>query len=391
MSSMPKSICILPWKSMEVTPMGTYKPCCLYNESIPGMSVQQGHTINDAQTSDYMKALRQEFLDGKHPQGCSMCWQEESVPGRMSKRKVSFHILKGMKESDFAEEAVTPLFLDLKLGNICNLKCRICGSWSSSKWAQEELELSGGTNELTKSALIKGQWPRKTPNWWKALDDAIEHIQYLEFTGGEPFLIDEHFDMLEFLVEKGHAHKIRIHYNSNSTTWPQRGLKLWPHFKLVQIAFSIDDTGKRFEYQRHGATWAQTQEVVRLATEFRENNDNVHLQICTTFNVQNAYYWADLEKWILSSNITDVHYNILHGPPQFNLRNLPDRMKASYAENMRKCTSFSRKKIEEIIQFMELPGEDRTSELKALLLRSDLYRNELFEVTHPEIWDMMHV
>ena len=30
--------------------------------------------------------------------------------------------------------------IDFKLGNVWKLKCRICGSWSSSKWAQEEIE-----------------------------------------------------------------------------------------------------------------------------------------------------------------------------------------------------------------------------------------------------------
>jgi hypothetical protein len=38
--------------------MGTYRPCCLYSESIPDISVQQGHTIADAQNSNYMKTLR---------------------------------------------------------------------------------------------------------------------------------------------------------------------------------------------------------------------------------------------------------------------------------------------------------------------------------------------
>ena len=43
---------------------------------------------------------------------------------------------------------------------------------------------------------------------------------YFEFTGGEPFMIQEHFDMLQGLVDRGIAHNVEIHYNTNGTHWP---------------------------------------------------------------------------------------------------------------------------------------------------------------------------
>ena len=46
-------------------------------------------------------------------------------------------------------------FIDFKLGNVCNLKCRICGSWSSSKWAQEELDY--GENPVARKNLLEGK------------------------------------------------------------------------------------------------------------------------------------------------------------------------------------------------------------------------------------------
>lgn len=376
----PKTICMLPWVSMEVTPMGTYRPCCLYSESIPDVSVQQGHTIADAQNSNYMKTLRQQFLNGEKPNGCSMCWQEESVLGRMSKRKATFIKLKNITV-DYSEAGVKSTFLDLKLGNICNLKCRICGSWSSSKWAQEEIDIANGNNNLAKEQLIKGQWPRKTPNWWDTLEDALPHIEYLEFTGGEPFLINEHFDLLEKLVEKGYASKIDIHYNTNGTLWPARS-ELWKHFKGVEIAFSIDDIGKRFEYQRYGTRWEETQEVIRKAV-----TSPYRLQICTTFNIQNAYYWPETEDWIFKQGIRDIHYNILHEPPMFNLRNMPEDIKYIYGQRMKMCRAPH--KIDQVIRFMELPGENMLPALKERLAQSDTYRKQSFAETHSNVWDII--
>jgi organic radical activating enzyme len=371
---------MLPWVSMEVTPMGTYRPCCLYNESIPGISVHNGHSIHDAQHSDYMRNLRQQFLAGEKPKGCNMCWQEESIIGRMSKRKATFVKLKDVKIR-YKETDVTPIFLDLKLGNICNLKCRICGSWSSSKWAQEEIDIANGNNELALQQLKQGQWPRKIPSWWEALEDALPHIEYLEFTGGEPFLINEHFDLLEKLVEKGYSSKIDIHYNTNGTIWPVRN-NLWKHFKKVEIAFSIDDTGKRFEYQRYGARWNETQEVIRKAID-----SSYKLQVCTTFNIQNSYYWPETEAWILEQGITDIHYNILHEPPMFNLRNLPDNVKYIYSERMKQCQN--KNKINSVIKFMELPGKNMLSIFKERILKSDEYRKQSFSDSHLEIWNLI--
>lgn len=381
----PKTICMLPWVSMEVTPMGTYRPCCLYNESIPDIGVHNGHSMHDAQHSNYMKSLRKQFLNGEKPPGCNMCWQEESVLGRMSKRRATFVKMKSIK-IDYTEDDVRPVFLDLKLGNICNLKCRICGSWSSSKWAQEEIDIANGDNTLARSQLIKGQWPRKTPNWWQALEHALPYIEYLEFTGGEPFLIEEHFDLLQLLVDRGLASKIDIHYNTNGTMWPIRGLELWKHFKRVEMAFSIDDIGKRFEYQRYGSNWEATQQVVKQAVKFSHDNRNIAIQICTTFNIQNAYTWPETEDWILKQGIRDIHYNILQEPPMFNLRNMPEDIKYIYAQRMG-CAQMPR--ISEIISFMNLPGENMLSQLRERLSESDAYRNQLFSDSHPNVWRLI--
>ena len=376
---------MLPWTSMEVTTMGTYKPCCLYNESIPNLSVKNGDTIADAQHSDYMRQLRKDFIGGKKPVGCNACWQEESVPGRLSKRKTTF--IK-MKDIDVAydESNIKPIFLDLKLGNICNLKCRICGSWSSSKWAQEEIDINDGINDLARTQLKEGQWPRTSPNWWQALEDALPHIEYLEFTGGEPFLINEHFDLLQVLVDKGYSKKIDIHYNTNGTVWPERGLELWPHFKRVEIAFSIDDTGKRFEYQRFGASWDKTYGVILKAidTKFK-------LQICTTFNIQNAYYWGALSNWIETTGITDVHFNILQSPPEFSLRNLPEDVKPIFADKMlTMCDPTWHTKLFGVIGFMNLSGEDLSKEFINKIKIHDNYRNEKFMDHHKEVWDLLN-
>jgi hypothetical protein len=158
------------------------------------------------------------------------------------KDKIQLYKMKKSLEDWTPNSEPTLKFIDFKLGNVCNLKCRICGSWSSSKWAQEELEY--GENPVALKNLREGGWPKKNPQFFEDLKEDLAHVEYFEFTGGEPFMIKDHFKILMHCVEKGYAKNIDIHYNTNGTQLPpQEIFDLWSCFKHVEIAFSIDDVG----------------------------------------------------------------------------------------------------------------------------------------------------
>jgi organic radical activating enzyme len=193
------------------------------------------------------------------------------------------------------------MFLDLKLGNICNLKCRICGSWSSSQFATEEINQLPREQQKSSHAyqmLRAGAWPRENAQFWQQIDSVLTDIRYIEFTGGEPFMIDEHFDMLQGIIDRGIAHQVEIHYNTNGTQYPARGEAIWRHFKTVEIAFSIDDVGERFEYQRTNADWAVVLDNITSFQYLKTQMPNLQLQCCSTVNVFNVRYIDELAQWI---------------------------------------------------------------------------------------------
>ena len=242
--------------------------------------------LKEAQHSKHMRSLRQEFLDGKLPQTCKMCWKEEEI-GRTSKRMNTISRLQHIvKDTEWTADAKPLVFIDFKLGNICNLKCRICGSWSSSTFASEEVKFEG-KESFHYQALKNGAWPRRNQKFWTEIDQLMDQIRYLEFTGGEPFMIQEHFSLLQRIVDKGIAHNIEIHYNTNGTQFPEHAEKIWSYFKTVEIAFSIDDENERFEYQRTNALWSEVNENIVKFKELQARNGNVVLQVCSTVNVFN--------------------------------------------------------------------------------------------------------
>jgi organic radical activating enzyme len=354
--------CVLPWVSLETSPIGTVRPCCLAEDEITDNAGEK-FDLNTAsfpaiQSSHYMRKLRQEFIDGKQPQTCRKCWREERS-GRTSKRMHTLDRLKHMlPEQDWTIDAKPLMFLDLKLGNICNLKCRICGSWSSSTFAAEELSNLGRDEDKKNNhhyrMLRQGAWPRENPLFWSEIDQVVDQIRYIEFTGGEPFMIQEHFDMLQGLVDRGIAGGIEIHYNTNGTQWPEQAENIWQHFKTVEIAFSIDDVGARFEYQRSNAIWAEVETNLSKFKELRSRNDNIQLQVCTTVNVFNVYYIAEVARWIDQQGFDFVYWNMMHEAYYFSISTLPDPVKAEVAVKLANAEVADRTRDEfaNIIKFM---------------------------------------
>ena len=354
--------CVLPWVSIEASPIGTVRPCCLATDEIVDntgnkFKLSQA-SFEDIQNSQHMQSLRQEFLDGKQPQTCRRCWNEERA-GRTSKRMHTLDRLKHMGISDnWTADAKPLMFLDLKLGNICNLKCRICGSWSSSQFATEELNFIVDKEEKKTSfhyqMLRDGAWPRESEQFWAQLDSAMSEVRYIEFTGGEPFMIKEHFDLLKKLIDRNYAHQIEIHYNTNGTQYPEEAEEIWQYFKHVEIAFSIDDVGARFEYQRTNAVWPEVCENIARFRDMRDRNLNMSLQICCTVNVFNVMYLEDVAQWIDTQDFDFVYWNMLHDAYYFSIGTMP--MAAKHVATARlqqaQIPNKFRAEIDRVIEFM---------------------------------------
>lgn len=387
--------CVLPWVSLETSPIGTVRPCCLAEDELVDDAGEKFNLatakFSTIQNSHSMRKLRQEFIDRKQPQTCRKCFREERS-GRTSKRMHTLDRLKHMiPNTDWTADANPLMFLDLKLGNICNLKCRICGSWSSSTFATEELANLPTTEDRKTNhhyqMLRQGAWPRENLSFWTEIDQVVDQIKYIEFTGGEPFMIQEHFDMLQGLVNRGLAGCIEIHYNTNGTQYPLGAEKIWSHFKLVEIAFSIDDVGARFEYQRSNAVWTEVIDNIAKFKLLRAQYPNIRLQVCSTVNVFNVYYLEELAHWNYAQGFDFVYWNMMHEAYYFSVSTLPERVKAAITTRLRSCGSVSdaaQQEFDRIIDFMNngvsLDGANMRREMANL----DRRREQNLAVTEPE-------
>lgn len=386
--------CVLPWISLEASPIGTVRPCCLAEDEIIDNDGNKFELTKadfvEIRNSDYMKNLRQQFLTGQKPNTCKKCWNEEDS-GRTSKRMHTIDRLKHIVgNQSWSEDEKPMMFLDLKLGNICNLKCRICGSWSSSSYATEEMMAVPHQDRKKTFAyqmLRAGSWPRENKQFWQQIDQCLSDIHYIEFTGGEPFMISEHFDMLQGIVDRGIAGQVEIHYNTNGTIVPERAPDIWRHFKTVEVAFSIDDVGPRFEYQRMNASWKEVNENINKFKLLQSTMPNLQLQCCSTVNVFNVLYLEELDAWHKLASFDFIYWNMLHEAYYFSIGSLPELSKQYVKQKLESTATLgnTKQEFEKIIQFMMQGTSLDGSLLREKIKEIDLRRSQDLNQHHSEL------
>ena len=338
-----------------------------------------------------MKQLRQQFMSGEKPATCGRCWNEESA-GRVSKRMHSINKFRHLLDKiDFrSDDPKEIMFLDLKLGNICNLRCRICGNWSSSRWAQEDIPYEEAANKKqTRSyQLLKaGEWPEDNMEFWKDLESILPGVRYIEFTGGEPFMVIRHYDLLKKAVELGVAGNISLHYNTNGTMFPADVEPFWKQFREVEIAFSIDNIGDRFEFERHGAGWFELENNLKRFREMADRCGNFKFQSCTTVNIQNVYYLPEIMSWLEQQDLGFIYLNMLHDPSYMSIANLTPAAKQLVLDRL-DTNSFLPKyhrEIEGIRNFITQGAGSDGQEFLSYMARIDKRRDEDFAKLYPEL------
>ena len=395
-----EKFCVLPWVSLETSPIGTVRPCCLAEEEIVDIhgnkfDLSKSAELVDIQDSNYMRKLRKQFLRAEQPDTCRKCWAVEDADGT-SKRMHTLNRLKHIiPDSDWTQDPKPLMFLDLKLGNICNLKCRICGSWSSSAFAVEEIEFSPIAEKKTGfhyQMLKQGAWAKDNQDFWEEIKNLSDQIRYIEFTGGEPFMIREHFRFLERIVDMGIAGQVEIHYNTNGTQFPDNAEDVWQHFKTVEIAFSIDDVGARFEYQRANAVWSEVESNIARFIAMRDRHPNIQLQACITVNVFNVIYLETVANWADQQGFDFVYWNMLHEARHFSIAALPDTAKQAIVEKLSTAavSTKTQAEIKSVIDFM-MQGQslDGTQLLNQITITDQRRKQSLADV-EPEFAEIIN-
>lgn len=370
---MSKTFCSAHWCEVHLLQDGTFKGCCVMQGPNKGVLSTNGKAnnvadgIRSANNSDTIKELRLASLQGEWHPNCVRCKNEEAA-GLTSHRElynqklanvISYEEASGYTDPNTGEALKEfPLaFYDLSLGNLCNLKCRICHPKASSGWYGDWIKLFNMNGDEFKYPTPQGMLSVKhisgkqyeiEPNpfdwvendkFWNELLELTPDIQHMFVQGGEPLMIEQHYNYLKKCIELGYHKHIHLEYNTNFTKISEKWIQLWKHFKHVFIGFSFDGMGKEFEYQRHPAKWKQMLKNLELLDGYiSQYPDVIQTRDSPTVNIYNVLHILDYNEWKIKTgrnqfqNIFKYHNktlgtHALHAPNYLSVKILPPAAK----------------------------------------------------------------
>ena len=243
---------------------------------------------------------------------CQRCYEQEEsgfFSGRRSANKHHGHHIKKLESTPFEMT-----YWDIRFSNLCNLSCRSCGHIFSSSWYQDQAKLAGPNwAQQNKPLNIAG---RNKDDMWEQLIPHLDYVEQIYFAGGEPLMMEEHYNILDELERRGRF-DVRLIYNTNFTQTKLKDRSVfdyWRKFKSVAVGASLDDQHSRAEYIRRGTEWHK---IIANRAEMIRTCPNVDFYISPTLSILNALSLPDFHRqWVETGLIRaqDLNVNILQDP-----------------------------------------------------------------------------
>lgn len=337
-----------PFTGLATREDGAIQICC---RSHPIGFIQDA-TLEHHWNSDTMKRIRKQVLSGQRPKECEPCFNLEDqgveslrqrhIAGKIPEARINLYpdAVNKMAE-DFSMPFEIPT-MELKLNNLCNLKCRMCHPGDSTSWndwaeikdfykdeGRVIYNLVEEHNLENKPLLDKFE---NNPKWWSSLEKNLPHFRRVEFAGGEPLMDPQHYRILDML--QPYAHQIEIKYATNlsmlgkgdRTIW-----NYWPKFKSVAVNVSIDGIGPSYEYIRGNAKWDT---IINNIQEIKQIPNISRIVGAVAVQVSNALVLDKMIEYFLDDLGIVFYTNMVNYPNVLSIQVLPRELKMLAIEKL---------------------------------------------------------
>ena len=328
MKNLNETFCVLPWIHSFVNSNGNYLICCSSEEFHSGILNEKGGfynigtspSIEEIMNSQFMKDIRKKLLDGHWPEECKRCMQTEFNKGisrRIIENNSRADSIQTLIENTAPDGAININIksADYRLGNFCNLECRMCSPYSSNKWIKNWNLVKTKDEHISESKLIElGSYDWiKTEVLINEFSAKLSTLDHLHFAGGEPLISPKMEEMLKICIARRFSHKITLTYNTNLTKLPPKILELWKHFKGVRLLCSVDGIGKMNEYIRFPSIWSEVEKNLNFLDNNFKKFKIEQVLLSTTVQIYNIQHLPQIYKFLAS------FHNIVKAPNLINL------------------------------------------------------------------------
>jgi radical SAM protein with 4Fe4S-binding SPASM domain len=338
-----KTFCMYPWIHIHAYPTGEAYPCCHAEMGVGQIGNCKQNTLKEIWNSAAQRQLRLDMLSETPNPACGRCYEQEQhgfFSGRQSANKHHGHNIQEIYTTDEtgANDGMALTYWDIRFSNLCNLRCRSCGHIFSSQWYQDQAKLAGPDWKARNTVLNYAG--RTETDIWQQLIPHLDYVEQIYFAGGEPLLMEEHYNILEELLQRGRT-DVRLIYNTNFTHTDLKGrsvFEYWRQFQSVAVGASLDAQGPHGEYIRKGTDWAVVESNRR---QMMATCPGVDFYISPTLSILNAWHLPDFHRaWTEAGLIRaqDLNVNILQDPAYYRIDIAPikykQRLRIKYQEHV---------------------------------------------------------
>jgi MoaA/NifB/PqqE/SkfB family radical SAM enzyme len=404
-----------PFTGLATREDGAIKICC---RSYPVGNIQDS-SLEQTWNNDTMCRIRKQVLNGERPVECTPCFNLEDqgveslrqrhINGIIPESRVNLYpnVLDQLAD-DFSMPFEIPT-IEIKLNNLCNLKCRMCNPTDSTSWNDwdqvEEFYVKENNfivSNIKNLNLTKKPYLDKfedNPNWWESFEKLLPYFRRVEFAGGEPLMDPQHYRILDMLAPYGD--QIEIKYATNLTTLGKNNRTIWqywPKFKSVAVNVSIDGIADSYEYVRGNASWS---ELINNIKQVQTIPNVTRVVGAVAVQVSNVLVLDKMIKYFLDDLGIVFYTNMVQYPNVLSAQCLPSDLRDLAIERLQSIRlqvhtfkyvienpillNLTYNQIDGIINFLNAKDEsDKWSDTIEFNQRLDLTREQSFTDVTPE-------
>ena len=295
---------------------GSVRLCCATMENATDKKGNRVHMNNDslqkAWNSDYMKNARLKMINGEVLEACTKCVEQEAR-GYKSMREESNRESNFNKVNVDGSMDIMPYSLELHFGNVCNLKCKMCGQNYSNQIGKEILQIgdkdqdflkwvykqSGNVNNWTNNLSVQYTWFQNQKTKKRLNEFVSQNITQLTIIGGEPTVIPEFYELLDYCYENDTLKDKDITLVTNLTNTNPKMTKWLPQMKKWTIWASLDGIGDITEYIRYPSNFEKVKENLEYYKKMLHEHGNGVIVFSPAIQLLNIHQLDEMLKWFI--------------------------------------------------------------------------------------------
>lgn len=342
------NFCISPWIQLRAVANGDAYACCVAKQfpenKLGNVNVVGLHDLMNSSTAN---AIRKNFLENKPlPPMCIKCKQTEDAGNKSFRNYINSHyedrfdeLVTDNTNHDGSLKNVKLLRWDFRFSNKCNMACVTCHPKESTLWHKDYVKIHG----FNTAPFPVLQQLNKKSTFFTELSDQLDHVEEIRFAGGEPMIMDDHWDILKKLHDKK-KFDVRLEYSTNMSTLSykkQHVFDYWKYFNNVLAVLSIDGINEHFDYIRYGGRWDITKNNLLSLSQA----DIANISISTTVSILNILHLPEMHREILNMGILQSHthsnkrrvfrFGFCFNPEIYNIKALPLELKQLAEERIK--------------------------------------------------------